>query len=643
VTAATGIKRVGLAVASLLGAGLALLLILSMVIPPDSVRDAVKAQIHEVTGLDPVLRGDVSVSLFPTGSVRFNDVSLGDKRTSAPALTAEQLVVRLRFFPFLVGRIEIADVTLAKPTIMVAFASDGSSNWAGHIEALAEALKPSQEWVNSFSEIRISDGTVVIRDEAYRIVETLNNVEFALAWPSFSRTFAATGQFAWNDQTFDGTLSLSDFLAALTGDRTGLKVRLTGAPFKFAFDGNMSSLPTLKVEGTLAADATSLRDALRWTDRLTLPDAAFQRFSLKAQTNVLGRNIALSKVNVELDGNSGEGVLTYAADGRQTLQGTLAVEGLNLTPYMSAFRFLTADRNWSRMPLELDALNGIDVDLRISAARVTLDGFRLGQTAVAANLRSGNLTLAIGESQAFGGVIKGSLALAKSTAGADLQAQLQFNEVMLDQTLDAFFGVRRVEGRGNIGITVSGSGTSAYELAQALNGSVTLSSRKGAIAGLNVEQSLKRLERNPLAVRGGDFRGGKTPYDDLEVNLKVTDGTAHAQDVRIETPAMKVGVAGTSSIPARDFDLKGTASLIGGDGAFQLPFVVMGTWDDPLFWPDIEMLIQRSGAAAPLLDAVRNRLQRNQPATLAGEAAPSVAVPSAASAPAPASTEATPQ
>ena len=241
-TAATGIKRVGLAVASLLGAGLALLLILSVVIPADTVRDAVKAQIRAVTGLDPMLRGDVSVSLFPTGSVRFNDVSLGDS-TGAPALSAQQLVVRLRFFSFLFGRIEIADVTLVRPTIMIAFAADGSSNWAGHIETLAQALTPSPDRIKSFSEIRISDGTAIIRDEAYRIVETLTNVEFALAWPSISRTFAATGQFTWNEQPFDGTLSLSDFLAALTGERTGLKVRLTGAPFKFAFDGNHEPPP----------------------------------------------------------------------------------------------------------------------------------------------------------------------------------------------------------------------------------------------------------------------------------------------------------------------------------------------------------------------------------------------------------------
>ena len=71
-------------------------------------------------------------------------------------------------------------------------------------------------------------------------------------------------------------------------------------------------------------------------------------------------------------------------------------------------------------------------------------------------------------------------------------------------------------------------------------------------------------------MRGSDFRGGRTPYDELAVNLKVTDGTAHAEDVRIEAPAMRVGVAGSSSIPARDFDLKGTASLLAG-GAVRPP------------------------------------------------------------------------
>jgi AsmA protein len=641
VPAATGIKRIGIAVASALAAGVGFLMILSLLIPSHRVRDAVKAQIRTVTGLEPVLRGDVAVSLFPTGIVRFSDVNLGDDQTGAPALSAQELRVRLRFFPFLLGRIEIADVTLVRPTIMVAFAPDGRSNWASHFETLARALTPSPEQVRSFSEIHISDGTITLRDDAHQRSETLTSVDFALAWPSISRTFAATGSFSWHRQPFEATLSLSDFLAALTGDRSGLKVRLRGEPLKFAFDGNISHRPNLKIEGVLAADSGSLRDTLHWAAGRAIVGNGFERFALKAHMDVVGRNVALSKVNLELDGNAGEGVLTYVVgETRQNLQGTLAVEDLNLTPYISSMHLLTGERSWSKAPMGLDRLNGLDIDVRISAARVTLDHVSLGRTAIAANLRGGNLTLAIGESQAFGGTLKGSVVLARSTAGTDLQAQLQFHDVMLDQTLGAFLGVRRVEGKGDIGITVSSTGRSIYELTEALNGSVTLTSRKGAIAGLNVEQSLKRLERNPLAVRGSDFRGGRTPYDVLAVNLRVTEGTAHAQDVRIEAPTMRVGMVGTSSIPARNLDLKGTAILLASAGSeappeFQLPFVVMGSWDDPLFWPDIQLLIRRSGAAAPLLDAVRGRSKHGQAPALAGEAAPLPATAPASQAAAP--------
>jgi AsmA protein len=617
VTAAVGIKRLGFVVVAVAAVGIGALVILPFLMSADAVREAVKAEIRAVTGLDPVLRGGTSVSLFPTGTVSFDDVTLGDNRTGAPALTAEHVVARLRFFPFLAGRIEIADVSLVRPTIAIIFNADHSSNWSGHIETLARNLKPGPDRPASFSEIRIADGTIILRDEAYEIVETLANVEMALAWPSISRSFAATGRFAWHDEPIDATISLTDFVAALQGDRSGLKIRLASTPFKFGFDGYISHRPTLKMEGTLAADTASLRDALRWAGQQPPPGGGFGRFALKAQTNVVGGTIGLSGVNVELDGNAGEGVLTF--DGRQALQGTLAAEGLDLTPYISAVRLLTSgERGWDSKPIALDGLDGVHLDLRLSAARVNIANAKLGRTAVAANLRGGNLTVAVGESQAFGGVVRGTFGLAKSPAGADFRAQLQFSNVDLEQCLGDMFGIRRLEGKGNVSFAVDSSGRSVYDLTKGLNGTAGLSSRKGAIAGFNVEQLLKRIERRPLS-GGGEFRTGKTPYETLTVNLKIVQGVANVEDVRMEGPSVGLALAGSASIPERELDLRGTASLlsISASGsnaaapAFELPFMVQGPWDDPIILPDPESRIQRSGAAQPILDAVRNRSPRD--------------------------------
>ncbi len=611
-SAATGIKRLGLAVAAVIAVGFGALLVASQLISADSVRETVKAQIRAVTGLDPVLSGDVTVSLFPSGRVRFREVSFGDKRAGTSALTAEQLVVRLRFFSLLAGQIEIADVTLVRPTITIGFAHHGSSNWTAQIDTLARALAPSPDRVKSFSEIRIADGTVMLHDETYKVVETLSNVDFTLAWPAISKSFGATGRFSWHDQVIDATLSLSDFVSALSGDRSGLKLRLATNALKFAFDGYVSHRPTLKVEGTLASDTTSLRDTLRWAAYWPAPEGGFGRFAIKAQTNIAGRTISLSGVNVELDGNAGEGVVTFTNDDRQSLQGTLAAEAVDLTPYLSTFRLLSGN-DWNRRPVALGGLNIVDADLRLSAARVTLAHVKLGRTAVAANLRNGELTVGIGESQAFGGVVTGSFGLAQVPEGAAIKSQLLFSDMDLEHGLNELIGVRRLEGKGTLQLTLDGTGSSVYEITQGLNGTANIISRKGAIAGVNVEQLLRRLDRNPLSIRA-DFRGGKTSFDQLAINLKVTQGIAHFEELRVEGPAVRLAIAGSTSIPARDLDLKGTASLMASRDAaptFELPFVVTGPWDEPLIWPDAQALINRSGAAQPLIDAVRNRLKRD--------------------------------
>jgi AsmA protein len=412
---------------------------------------------------------------------------------------------------------------------------------------------------------------------------------------------------------------------------------------KLAFDGQVSHRPTLKIDGTLGADSASLREAVRWATGRPLPDGGFGRFALKAQTSVTGGAVALSRVNPEVDGNIAEGVLNFGADNRQTLQGTLATDALNLTPYVSAVRLLTAnDRVWNATPIGLDGLNAVDLDLRLSAGKVSIGTARLGRTAVVANMRGGRLAVTVGESQGFGGTIKGSFALAKSAGGADMKADLQFANVDLEACLGELFGLRRLEGKGQLALALDGSGDSVLDMVRNINGSALLTSRQGALTGLNVDQLLRRLERRPLS-GGTEFRTGRTPFDELSVSVKIVKGQAMAEDIRIEAATLRVAVGGSASLPARDLDLRGTASLLsagpGGPApAFELPFVVHGRWDDPVMMPDPQILIRRSGAAAPLLDAVRERRGRDAVRSaierLTGAPAPSEPAPAQVSEPA---------
>jgi AsmA protein len=611
-TASTGFKRLGFILLALLVAGIGILAAASVLISADSVRQEAMSEIRAVTGLNPILRGEATVSLFPSGKVSFADVVLGDEKQ--PALTAERLTARLRFFPLLRGRVEIADVALVRPIIAIDIDANGQSNWSGLIETLARSQKPLQR-IATFSEMRIDNGTVILRDPAHKVEETVRNVDLSLAWPSIAKSFGATGRFVWHDERVDASVTLADFPAALTGNRTGLKVRFASRPLKGAFEGSISVQPTLKIEGTLAADTASLRDTLTWTGQRPLPGGGFGRFAIKAQTNVVGGNISLSGVNVELDGNTAEGVLTFATDGRKTLQGTLASDTLDLSPYVSTVRLLTTNqREWNSGRISLDGLSGIDFDLRLSAANVVMANAKFGRTAIGANLRGGNLVVTIGEAQAYGGLIQGSVALAIFETGVDVRSQLQFTDVDLEKCLGQLFGLKRLEGKGNMSLAVEGTGESVLALTRTLNGTAGLTGNNGALAGLNVEQLLRRLERRPLS-GGGEFRSGMTPYDKITVALKIVKGTVNVEDMRVEGAAVRLGLNGSASIPERELDLKGTAALVTaarpGATPFELPFIVQGSWDDPIMLPDPEALIRRSGAAAPLLNAVKERSARD--------------------------------
>ncbi len=612
---ATGVKRIALLLAALIAAGTSAIAAVTSFIPADSIRDAVLSQIEAATGLKVLLRGPVSVTMFPAPSIAFSDVTLSDAFPGAadaaqPALTAQNLTVQLRLMPLLAQRVEIADIALVRPRINVNVYPDGHTNWSPLIDVLARTLRPDagrDGQVLSFSEIAIRNGVVAVHVPGQDADdETVEDVDLSLAWPAIARSFAATGHFAWHRQVVNAGLVIADFPGALAGDDSRLKFHASAGQFKAAFDGIMSYRPSLRIDGTLAADAASLRNTLTWSSGHELPAGGLGSFAIKARTTLTGRAISLSDLNVEVDGNVAEGVLSYVTTGRQSFQGTLAVQNLDLSPYVSTFQLIADNtRDWDRRSLMLDWFSGWEADVRLSAARVKLPHAELGHTAIAANMRAGRLVITVGESQAFDGVVTGAIAVARSEAGADFSSQMQFSDVNLQRCLGQLFDIDQLSGAGNLAFSVTSNGRSVRELAGNLNGTLNVAATDGTVSGLNIEQVMRRLQRSQLG-GGGDLRAGRTAFDRLNIGLRIVQGIANVDDVALEGPNLRLAVTGTTSIPEREFNLTGTANLItsGSDATplFELPFTVKGQWTSPSIMPDTRALIERSPLVRSLLN-----------------------------------------
>ena len=272
-------------------------------------------------------------------------------------------------------------------------------------------------------------------------------------------------------------------------------------------------------------------------------------------------------------------------------------------------------RDWERKPIDASALQSFDLDLRLSCGKLTIGRIELGKAAIALSAKNRQLTVAIGEAQFYGGTLRGNAVWNAAEENPTFRIDANLGNFDLERGLGGLTGFRRLEGKGSLTVAVTSKGKSVHEIAAALSGKVQLAMRQGTLAGINAEAVLRRLERRPLSGTG-DLRGGRTPFDRLSGNLEIDDGVGRLTNFDIESPILKINLQGETSLVRRDFDLRGTASLIRAAQAgspqvgFDLPFLISGTWDNPYLLPDPEALIRHSGATAPLLDAVRGRTAR---------------------------------
>jgi AsmA protein len=94
-------------------------------------------------------------------------------------------------------------------------------------------------------------------------------------------------------------------------------------------------------------------------------------------------------------------------------------------------------------------------------------------------------------------------------------------------------------------------------------------------------------------------------FDKAVGTFRINKGVAEIVDASASAPDLSIGINGTVQIAERRLALKGVATQAPNDSKSaaeltQLPFEVIGSWDDPAIVPDTKSLIRRSGAAERL-------------------------------------------
>ena len=393
----------------------------------------------------------------------------------------------------------------------------------------------------------------------------------------------------------------------LRGDQSATTLRVKSLSLSLSANGNVSAGLHPQFAGRLVASAPSLRHLGRLANMAIPLPGVLGDTSLTSDATIADNGFSLSNLRLSLDRNEFEGTLALRNDGpRPSLAGTLAATQLALDPIVAEMTpVVTSEGQWTQEPFELRDLSKIDVDLRVSAARTRLRRVQFDDAALSLLMKAGRLELALAEAKAYKGLFKARLSAVGAGGNAlDLRGNAQLANIDAGALAWDLLDRPRISGTLNASVSMEASGDSVLQTIRGLDGKAQFSITQGDVGGIDLNEALRRMATRPLSSLT-DMRGGRTVFDKAVGTFRINKGVAEIVDASASAPALSIAMTGSVQIADRMLALKGTATQATDDAksaaeSAQLPFDVIGSWDDPVIVPDAQSLIRRSGAAERL-------------------------------------------
>lgn len=267
-----------------------------------------------------------------------------------------------------------------------------------------------------------------------------------------------------------------------------------------------------------------------------------------------------------------------------------------------------APGNLSRRPLGADALGALDFTIDVATEDLRYGGDSIGPVSLAAALRDRTLELRRLAARPFGGTLSARGRLAGAEDGAPtLALDLDLTGVETDPVLALFDVPPALRGAGDVRLTATTTGRSAFDLVGNLDGELEVRVRRGRLSGVDyapVRRALDDGAEHPnMAQLRRDLLRGETPVALFGGVLALRRGVLNATDLGAMLEGGVATVAGTVDLLFWAADL--TLEFV-PDTPEEAPAVslrVVGPLQRPQVVPRLDALDAYLAAAAERADA----------------------------------------
>lgn len=446
-------------------------------------------------------------------------------------------------------------------------------------------------------------------------------LETQVKTPQFPEPLNARLATTANMDLNKGTLTLQDLTLAtlgihLNGHIDGTKI-LTEPSFSGRLVSNQfnprRAAETLALELPPTADEAVLNQA-----RLALKFSASPQ-DFDAQGLVL-----------KLDDSTLKGAMTVRNFQQPAIRFDLALDTINLDRYLPPPSEEAPQPTPPTPPgagaaagaggLPLEALQALNASGTLKIGELTAGGLHSEGIRITLEAKDGWVQLHPLYAKFYQGTYTGNVRLDARSAPPKLAIDEKLEGIQAGPLLKDLMGKDKIVGTANMNAQLTATGAAPEAIRRTLNGTAGFSFSDGAVKGINIARLIREakatLEGKPLPPT---TEPEQTDFTLLEGTLQATNGVLKNNDLKAQSPFLRVQGQGTANLVQETLDYQLGVAIVKtlkgqkGEALSELegvtvPLKISGTFDQPKYGVDLEGIIKAK--AEKLIEEKRQDIEK---------------------------------
>ncbi len=609
-------------------------------IPTETIKSELTAQVESATGRKLTVDGDLSLSVIPNVAVEMSDVHFANVPGSdvADMVSLDKLKVVLKVMPLLSGTVEVSEFVLLEPKIHLEVDAEGRPNWdiGGGDDAIEAEETASDESDSSsdslpiselkLGDIRLENGSLTFVDHAAGTEEKVDQINMQLGLDDIKSPLKMLGSLDYKGETIELDLGLDSPNAILEGEKSPIKLGVKSALLQLGFAGDLGNQGSPNAAGDIDLSVPSIKKLAAWlAEPIDFAGEGLESLTIAGNLNGSAERVAFTDATISLDQVQGKGEVTADLGGAvPKIGGRLDLGAVDLTPYMppsaegnetegetatqpaddgsaDTATASTASTDWSDEPIELPPLDGVDLTFELTLASLKVQELKLDRTVLALAMANNVLTADLKEFGLYEGSGNGSLTLKVADGRPTIEEKFSLTGLQALPFLTDAAEFDKLEGTATAEFGLTTTGGTERELVQNLNGDGRVMFADGAISGINIAAMVRNATTAFLSAEANETR--KTDFAELSGSFTIQNGILSNQDLSLQAPTLRIAGSGTVDLPAREVDYRidpKAAATLEGQGSetdvagLLVPVIVTGPFDDLSYAPDLSGVINQA-------------------------------------------------